>query len=158
MNAGNGGSGGGGLNGPSSVGNGNSSNGSSGGNNTSSTGNGASGGGGGGNNAGGGGGGTNSADGLHRNGGNGNSSCHEAGIGSLQNTADSKLWYLAQKPEQNPKNIQTYAKANDKLSILYLICGQGFNMIMQQMWKRAVLRFLVIIIVGRSLFCEIFVG
>ncbi|XP_036672405.3 nuclear hormone receptor FTZ-F1 isoform X3 [Drosophila suzukii] len=93
MNAGNGGSGGGGLNGPSSVGNGNSSNGSSGGNNTSSTGNGASGGGGGGNNAGGGGGGTNSADGLHRNGGNGNSSCHEAGIGSLQNTADSKLCF-----------------------------------------------------------------
>nr|XP_036672405.1 nuclear hormone receptor FTZ-F1 isoform X3 [Drosophila suzukii] len=93
MNAGNGGSGGGGLNGPSSVGNGNSSNGSSGGNNTSSTGNGASGGGGGGNNAGGGGGGTNTADGLHRNGGNGNSSCHEAGIGSLQNTADSKLCF-----------------------------------------------------------------
>ncbi|XP_037722852.1 nuclear hormone receptor FTZ-F1 isoform X2 [Drosophila subpulchrella] len=93
MNAGNGGSGGGGLNGPSSVGNGNSSNGSSGGNNTSSTGNGASGGGGGGNNAGGGGGGTNSADGLHRNGGNGNISCHEAGIGSLQNTADSKLCF-----------------------------------------------------------------
>ncbi|XP_017037629.1 nuclear hormone receptor FTZ-F1 [Drosophila kikkawai] len=100
MNAGNGGSGGGnggGLNGPSSVGNGNSSNGSSsstggGNNNGSSTGNGASGGGGGGggNNAGGGGGGgggNNSADGLHRNGG------HEAGIGSLQNTADSKLCF-----------------------------------------------------------------
>ncbi|XP_052844611.1 LOW QUALITY PROTEIN: nuclear hormone receptor FTZ-F1 [Drosophila gunungcola] len=99
MNAGNGGSGGGGLNGPSSVGNGNSSNGSSsGGNNNSSTGNGASGGGGGGGNnagggGGGGGGGTNSVDGLHRNGGNGNSSCHEAGIGSLQNTADSKLCF-----------------------------------------------------------------
>ncbi|XP_016995528.2 nuclear hormone receptor FTZ-F1 isoform X1 [Drosophila takahashii] len=93
MNAGNGGSGGGGLNGPSSVGNGNSSNGSSSGNNNSSAGNGASGGGGGGNNAGGGGGGTNSVDGLHRNGGNGNSSCHEAGIGSLQNTADSKLCF-----------------------------------------------------------------
>ncbi|XP_002042616.2 nuclear hormone receptor FTZ-F1 [Drosophila sechellia] len=92
MNAGTGGSGGGGLNGPSSVGNGNSSNGSSSGNNNSSTGNGASGGGGG-NNAGGGGGGTNSTDGLHRNGGNGNSSCHEAGIGSLQNTADSKLCF-----------------------------------------------------------------
>ncbi|KAH8296374.1 hypothetical protein KR054_005316 [Drosophila jambulina] len=107
MNAGNGGSGnggngGGGLNGPSSVGNGNSSNGSSsstggGNNNGSSTGNGASGGGGGGgggggNNAGGGGGGgggggNNSGDGLHRNGG------HEAGIGSLQNTADSKLCF-----------------------------------------------------------------
>ncbi|KAH8266133.1 hypothetical protein KR038_006502 [Drosophila bunnanda] len=108
MNAGNGGSGGGGggngggLNGPSSVGNGNSSNGSSsstggGNNNGSSTGNGASGGGGagggggggGGNNAGGGGGGSgnNSGDGLHRNSG------HEAGIGSLQNTADSKLCF-----------------------------------------------------------------
>ncbi|XP_043070071.1 nuclear hormone receptor FTZ-F1 isoform X1 [Drosophila bipectinata] len=91
MNAGNGGSGGGGgLNGPSSLGNGNSSNGSnsSGNNNAGSTGNSATGvGGGGGNNAGGGGGGYGSADGLHRN---GNSNCHEAGIGSLQNTADSK--------------------------------------------------------------------
>ncbi|XP_017072034.1 nuclear hormone receptor FTZ-F1 [Drosophila eugracilis] len=95
MNAGNGGSVGGGLNGPSSVGNGNSSNGSSSGNNNSSTGNGASERGGG-NNAGGGGGGgggNNSGDGLHRNGGNGNSSCHDAGIGSLQNTADSKLCF-----------------------------------------------------------------
>ncbi|KAH8373370.1 hypothetical protein KR009_004555 [Drosophila setifemur] len=91
MNAGNGG-GGGGLNGPSSVGNGNTSNGSSSGgnNNGSSTGNGSGGGGGsGGNNAGGGGGG--SVDGLHRNGGNSN--CHEAGIGSLQNTGDSKLCF-----------------------------------------------------------------
>ncbi|XP_041448591.1 nuclear hormone receptor FTZ-F1 [Drosophila obscura] len=102
INAGNGGSGGGGggsgLNGPSSVGNGNSSNGSSSNNNTgSSTGNGAGGaggggGGGGGNNAGGGGGNNSSTDGLHRNGG-GNGNCHEAGIGSLQNSADSKLCF-----------------------------------------------------------------
>ncbi|EDV41011.1 uncharacterized protein Dana_GF10806 [Drosophila ananassae] len=94
MNAGNGSGSGvsGGLNGPSSLGNGNSSNGSnSNGNNNggSAGGNNASGvGGGGGNNAGGGGGGNSgSADGLHRN---GNSNCHEAGIGSLQNTADTK--------------------------------------------------------------------
>ncbi|KAH8328630.1 hypothetical protein KR067_011739 [Drosophila pandora] len=94
MNAGNGSGSGvsGGLNGPSSLGNGNSSNGSnSSGNNNggSAGGNNASGvGGGGGNNAGGGGGGNSgSADGLHRN---GNSNCHEAGIGSLQNTADTK--------------------------------------------------------------------
>ncbi|XP_034658248.1 nuclear hormone receptor FTZ-F1 [Drosophila subobscura] len=95
INAGNGGSGG--LNGPSSVGNGNSSNGSSTGNNNtgSSTGNGAvgaGGGGGGGNNAGGGGGNNSSTDGLHRN-GSGNGSCHEAGIGSQQNSADSKLCF-----------------------------------------------------------------
>ncbi|KAH8301264.1 hypothetical protein KR018_009962 [Drosophila ironensis] len=97
MNAGNGGSGGGsgGLNGPSSVGNGNSSNGSSSGSNHngSGSGNGASGGGGGNNAGGGGGGGNGSADGLHRNGGNGGSNCHEAGIGSLQNTADAKLCF-----------------------------------------------------------------
>ncbi|XP_017843129.2 nuclear hormone receptor FTZ-F1 isoform X2 [Drosophila busckii] len=81
-----------GGNGSSSLGNNSSSNSNS--NNSSSTGSGV--GGGGGNNAGGGGGGhNNSADGLQRNGSNGNSnsSCHESGNGSLQNTAESKLCF-----------------------------------------------------------------
>ncbi|ALC44424.1 ftz-f1, partial [Drosophila busckii] len=94
-----------GGNGSSSLGNNSSSNSNS--NNSSSTGSGV--GGGGGNNAGGGGGGhNNSADGLQRNGSNGNSnsSCHESGNGSLQNTAESKLWYLAQTKESNRTELQ----------------------------------------------------
>ncbi|XP_068142294.1 nuclear hormone receptor FTZ-F1 [Drosophila tropicalis] len=104
MNAGNGGGNGNvNGNGGNSLGNGNGSGNNNNNQNTSSTGtgsaggNGSGGGGGGGsggNNAGGGG--NNSGDGLHRNGsGNGGNgtNCHEAGIGSLQNTAESKLCF-----------------------------------------------------------------
>ncbi|XP_023160216.2 nuclear hormone receptor FTZ-F1 isoform X3 [Drosophila hydei] len=122
------------LSGGSSLGNGSSNT----TNNNSTGSSGGGGGSGGGNNAGGGSGANNSnniPDGLQRNGNSGNSnsnsSCHETGNGSLQNTADSKLWYLFSQssPTLIPTQTSQLTTVNYKTRTFYRKISSAKNIV-----------------------------